>query len=104
MRNRLQAEALGFQLTADAKEQQRQREREDEEKLNKLLKYQGEASGEQQQQMRMAVREEFKEEEGNDGDEQFNPNLIPLGSCGTEEKVEMKYVRETERETHSVNE
>lgn len=76
MRSRLQAESMGFQMTAEAKEAQRQREAAEEEKLRRLLKYQQEGQKEEEE------IETAREEADGSGDEEFNPNLIPLGGIG----------------------
>lgn len=88
MRNRMQAEAMGFQMSSEAKEAQRQREAAEEEKLRRLLKFQQEG-------------ETKKEEES---DDEVNPNLIPLGGLSglpeKEEDSEMKQVSGTSDPSH----
>lgn len=110
MRNRCQAEVLGFHVSAEAKEAQKQRDEFQEEKLQRLLKFQkpegekyeleeatvsqlnkGELLNELRKVGEETDDEEEEEEDNNDGE--FNPNMIPLGSAGMKDEELVTAVR-----------
>lgn len=68
---------MGFHVSAEAKEALRQKELVEEEKLRRLLRFQQQG------------KEVKKEEEL---DEEFNPNLVPLGG-GVKEKEDDENLR-----------
>lgn len=95
MRNRMQAEALGFQMTGEAKEAQRQREAAEDEKLKRLLRLQQEGEKEVSE---VKKEKDLSEDEG----DEFNPNLIPLGGLGASPEKEEEMKKETNSEGEDV--